>query len=478
MQTMKRVIRVSIEVASLVLIALAVIACVFPATAQTLKSCDAATAQRSQKLLNETVTASGAGAAVLIVCGNKPVLRAARGMANVELNVALSPDQTFRIASITKTFVAALIVKMSESGELSLDDRLSEFVPDIPSAENITVRQLLNHTAGVSDKVPPAAIQPGFSRRDVDTKTHLIEIAKRTADFAPGTDRAYSNSGYILLGAVIEKVTGKPWYEAIDERISKPLGLKNTTYGISEKILKGRVAGYTTVRTESDKRIENASFISASIPAAAGGLVSSVDDLRLFIKALTSEKIVSKAGFAQISSLATLADGRIAPPGNYGLGMYIWKVRGETMIGHTGQINGFASILAYLPARDITVIVLANDYAFDAQNFGRRLAAISLGKPYTDVKSVPIPAADLAALAGDYQDLNFVRTLAVKDGKLYSQRPGRNPYPMQMAAGGTLHFVPDELTYLVPVKDDDGKIIRLDFYDRGDGPPRTLPRLN
>jgi hypothetical protein len=171
-----------------------------------------------------------------------------------------------------------------------------------------------------------------------------------------------------------------------------------------------------------------------------------------------------------------------APAGNdpshpYGMGMYIWKVRGETMIGHTGQINGFASILAYLPSRDITIVALGNDDNFDAQNFGRRLAAIVLGKPYPTVVGTPIPATDLAALAGSYQEGPLIRTLSVKDGRLYSQRGKGKVVPMQMTTDGQLHFIPDELSYFVAIRDRSGAVVRLDNYEHGDGPPRPVPRV-
>jgi hypothetical protein len=147
------------------------------------------------------------------------------------------------------------------------------------------------------------------------------------------------------------------------------------------------------------------------------------------------------------------------------------------MIGHTGQIDGFASVLAYLPSRDITIVALGNDDNFDAQNFGRRLAAIALGKPYPVIAGVPIPAATLDALIGAYQEGPIVRTLTAKDGKLFAQRGGGNVVPLQMTADGQLHFVPDELSYFVPVRDAAGAVVRLDYFNHGDGPPVAAPRI-
>jgi CubicO group peptidase (beta-lactamase class C family) len=427
----------------------------------------------ADKLLAATVTANGPGVAVMIARADTVIYRNARGSADIELGVPLKPDQVFSIASVTKMFTAATILKLAEQGKLSLDDPLTRYLPGFPS-ELVTLRQLLSHTAGISDKVPPADVQPGALRRDFDMATSVALIAKRPRDFAAGSDQSYSNAGFILLGAVIEKVTGKRWYEAEQDLLFTPLGLRHTGYAIASNVIAGRVRGYTT--DPLDHSVRNASYISMTVPASAGGLASTLDDLRVWMRALATRRVLNVDDYRQMTT-------PVVPPGKtpshpYGFGMYVWSVRGETMIGHVGQINGFASILAYLPARDITIVALGNDDNFDAQNFGRRLAAIAIGKPYPAVVSVPISASDLNAFAGSYQEGTEVRTLLVKDGKLYTHRGAGADAPLQMTATGELHFVPDELAYFKPVRDAAGKIIRLDDFEHGDGPPKALPRLS
>ena len=432
---------------------------------------DARIAAQATHLLKSVAAPSGPGVAVLIARGDRIIYRTARGDADIELGVPLRPEQVFRIASVTKTFTAALMLKLAEQGQLSLDDPLSHYLPDFPNAAGITLRQLLTHSAGISDKAVLG--QPGFGRRDVDTATLVAEIAKRPPAFAPGSAQSYSNAGFILLGAVIEKVTGQPWHAALHDRLLAPLGLKHTGYGIAATVIPGRVAGYTT--DNPDHQVRNAAFISATIPAAAGALVSTLDDLRLWMRALAGGRVIGEASYRQM--IAPVAPGGIMPSHPYGMGMYVWHVRGETMIGHTGQIDGFASIMAYLPSSDVTIVALGNDDNFDAQNFGRRLAAIALGKPYPAIAGVPIPAAILNTLTGAYQEGPIVRTLTVKDGKLFAQRGGGNVVPLQMTADGQLHFVPDELSYFMPVRDTAGAVVRLDYFDHGDGPPVAAPRI-
>ena len=427
----------------------------------------------ARELLEATTTRTGPGVVVLITRGDSVLFRGARGAANIELGVALSSNHVFHIASITKMFTAAMIMKLAEMGKLSLDDPLARFLPDFPGAEGMTIRQLLSHTAGISDSTAPKDMQPGFSRRDVDMATLVGEIAKRPRAFAPGVDQAYSNAGYVLLGAVIEKITGEPWHAAIKEQLLDPLGLKHTGYGLASSVISGRIAGYTT--DTPDHSVRNAPYISMTIPASAGGLVSTVDDLRSWMRALTSGRVVSDASYRQM--ITPVIPPGVTPSHPYGLGMYAWKVRSETMIGHIGQINGFAAVLAYLPSRDIIIVALSNDDNFDAQNFGRRLAAIALSRPYPIVVGVPIATDDLKAFSGAYQEGPAVRLLLSKDGKLYTRRGSGNIVPLQMTADGQLHFVPDELSYFVPVRDSAGSVVRLDNYEHGEGPPRPLPRI-
>lgn len=450
------------------LIAALAIACL-PLAAQ---AAPPAAAEQARDALIRAAPAQGPGAVVLMTRGDAVIYRGAVGKADLELGVPLAPDQVFRIASVTKMFTAATVLKLAEQGKLSLDDKLSAYVPDIVNGDQITLRQLLNHTAGVSDIVH--TITPDFSRRDVDTATLLEDVKSRPPAFAPGTRWAYSNAGFILLGAVIEKVTGQRWYEAVQDQVVAPVGLKRTAYGAAGPLIPGRVAGYTS--DDKTRTVRNANRISSSVPAAAGGLISTADELNAWMRALVGGRVLAPASLAAMRTPAPDLPGAGAGS-RYGLGLYLWTVRGAPMIGHTGQIDGFASMLAYLPDQDVMIVVLANDDDFDAQTLGRRLAAIAVGQPYAVVKPVAQPAETVAALVGTYRFPDgVIETLSAKDGQLYAQRGSRNVLPLQMTADGRLYFKPDELTYLAPVRDAAGKVVRLDYFPRGDGPPQPLVR--
>jgi CubicO group peptidase (beta-lactamase class C family) len=429
-------------------------------------------AKQARAALERATPSDGPGAVILIARGDEVIYRAARGSAQIELGVPLQADQIFRIASITKMFTAAMVVKLAQLGKLSLDDKLATYVPGIANGEAITLRQLLNHTAGVSDIVHDP--QPGFFARKVDTATLIAEIQKRTPSSSPGTRFAYSNAGYILLGAVIEKVTGRPWQDALRTTLLDPLNLKETGYGENAKIVPRRVAGYTT--DNADHHVDNASYINASVPAAAGALVSTADDLLHWMRALAQGKVVGRDGFKQMTAAVTNVPGASTHP--YGFGMYIWQVRGHEMVGHTGQIDGFASALAYLPEQDITVVVLANDDNFDARTMARRMAAIALGQPYAVPVAAKLRDDQLQALEGVYRvDDTTTETLSIKDGQLISQRSNHHAVPLILAADGRLYFVPDELSYLMPVRDASGKVVRLDYFEGGDGSAQSMPRV-
>ena len=422
-----------------------------------------------QGVLDGAVSASGPGAVFLVVKGDQTLFEGARGRANLELDVPLTAAHVFRIASVTKIFVAASILKLAETGALSLDDTIAARLPEIRDGRGMTIRQVLQHTAGVSDTAP---FRPPASPQAYDRAARLADIGRRPGDFPPGSNWRYSNAGYIVLGGLIERVTGEPWHVTIEKQFLVPLGLQHTRYAEQAPLVPGRASGYTTDRGAG--AVRNVAFISPTVPDAAGALVSTAKDLARWMRALARGRAITPGGFQQMITPAAETSG----PSRYGLGVYVWQVRGETMIGHTGQIPGFASVAGYLPSHDLTVVALSNDDSFDARIVGRRLAAIALGKPYPAVRPVAPVRDALHALAGRYRiDDATVRTLSVRDGRLYAQRGNGATIPLQMTAEGRFHFDPDELSYFEPVRAASGEVVRLDYYADGEGPAQALPRV-
>jgi D-alanyl-D-alanine carboxypeptidase len=425
-------------------------------------------ASQARGLLERTVREDGPGAVFLVARGDTITYTGARGRADIELGVPLQAGHVFRIASITKMFVAASILKLAESGALSLDEPVARRLPEIGEGRGMTVRQLLNHTAGVSDKAQQS--ERSVTSHGYDRFSRVAAIGQRPLDFSPGSGWRYSNAGYIVLGALVERITGAPWHVTLERQFFERLGLRHTGYADAATLRSGRVAGYTT----ADGQVRNVEFISPTIPDGAGGLVSTAGDLFRWCRALADGRAISRESVRQMMTPAAETNGPI----RYGLGAYNWSARGETMVGHTGQIPGFAAVVGYLPAHDVTIVALGNDDSFDARVVGRRLAAIAIGRPYPDVAPVAVAAEALQALTGRYRiDEATVRTLTVKDGRLYAQRGNGSVLPLQVTADGRLHFDPDELSYFVPVREPSGRVVRLDYYQDGEGPAQPLPRV-
>src|SRR4051812_31670906 len=228
----------------------------------------------ADELFSRAYPAGEPGAAVLIAKDGKVLLRKAYGLANLELDVPMRPDMVFEIASVTKQFTAAAVLLLQERGKLSVNDEITKYMPDYPThGQRITIDHLLSHSSGIPEL-------DWWPRRREDMKVQqIIDLFKdKPLDFNPGEKLSYSNSGYILLGAIIEKASGKRYEDFVEQEIFAPLGMKRSRYGHRDEIVPGLVASYD--QAEEGYRV--AEYFSLSQPYAAGGLLSTVDDLALW----------------------------------------------------------------------------------------------------------------------------------------------------------------------------------------------------
>ncbi len=429
---------------------------------------DTALAKKADAILAQSIAAEVPGASVLIARDDQVIYRQARGRASIELDVALSPQQVFRIGSISKTFTAAAVLKLSAAGKLSLNDPLSKFLPDYPDGRHITLAELLSHTSGVSDawEADPAKPQ--------DTASLVKLIAAHAPDFPPGAAWAYSNSGYMLLGAVLEKVTGQPWHEVIREQLTQPLGLTHTAYHPDQAVVSGRVSGYSQ---DEHGHVVLAPFVSISGPSAAGALTSTVDDLFHWMRALATGRALPPALYRDMSSAKATAQGDRVP---YGYGLMLGTVRGEPVLEHNGGIEGFASQLTYFPRHHITVVVLANTDAGspNPRSLAHRLGALAMGRPYAELQPVTGSAQDLQALSGSYRiGPTAMRTISVENGRLTMQREGGPKRALAAAKDDVLFFPGDGTDYIKIIRDAHGAVSALDFYADGMPPARREVRV-
>jgi CubicO group peptidase (beta-lactamase class C family) len=294
----------------------------------------------------------------LVAEHGKIIFKKGYGQANMEWDIQNQPDTKFRLGSISKQFTAFLIVKLAEEGKLKLDVPITTYLPNYPKAtgDKITVQHLLTHTSGI----PNYTSAPNFLKeksRDPYTPEEFVKTFENLPlDFTPGEKFSYSNSGYFLLGYIIEKVSGKSYEQYLQESILTPLKMSNTGYDHGEVILKKRAAGYE----KQGKKIINAPYLDMSIPYAAGSLYSTVEDLYLWDQALYTNQLLSE------KSMESLFIPYIKAWDNYyGYGWFINEVnngdKGKLkIIEHGGGINGFNTIISRIPA-DKNLVVLLNN---------------------------------------------------------------------------------------------------------------------
>ncbi len=325
-----------------------------PAGAAVSPGADEDLSARLEALFAAAFPADEPGAAVRVQRGSEPVLRKGYGLADLELGVPVAPDMVFHLCSITKQFTAVAVLMLAAEGRLDLDASLGRYLPDYPQpGASATIQQLLTHTAGI----PGYTTNPDFWKTACQDRALDELIATwlgEPLDFPPGTDWNYSNSGYVLLGKVIEVVSGLEYPRFMEERIFAPLGLEHSFYGDEERIVPGRVRGYD----REGGGYRNTPCVSMSLAHAAGGLLSSVDDMVAWTAALFgSERLLSSEWRQRLLAPAVLADGRSTA---YACGFELHTLAGHGMIAHGGGGAGFTTFVAYVPDADLTVVVLSN----------------------------------------------------------------------------------------------------------------------
>jgi len=309
----------------------------------------------------------GASVSIGVRSGAGPDLVCCRGLADLEHDISATPKSVYRIGSLTKQFTAAAVMLLVERGALPLDAALERLIPEYPpTGHGITVRHLLTHTSGITNytELPEFAEK---MRLDLSHRQLAALFATRPLDFRPGERYAYSNSGYYLLGVIIELVAGVSYPEFMQREFFTPLDLRDTWYLDDYRIVRHRVHGYDTWQGQ----LVNAGAISMTSPFAAGALGSTVIDLLAWETALTTGRAISRESFQAMTTPATLNDGTRT---TYGYGMVIGELDGHPMLSHGGAINGFRSQLSFYPADDLIVAVLCNNGGAPIESIERQVS--------------------------------------------------------------------------------------------------------
>ena len=410
---------------------------------------------RLDHLFTEAYPADGPGATVIVTREGTPLYRKAYGMADLELGVPMQPDNVLRIGSITKQFTAVLVMMMVEEGKLSLDDPLVEHFPDYPAAqaEGVTVHHLLTHTSGL--KSYTGMEEWGERWRDDFTPEEMIAFFRdQPRDFAPGESFAYNNSAYFLLGAILEQVSGKSYAELVTERIFEPLGMNSSSYGDPERIVPRRAEGYAG----GPGAWRNAPYLSMTQPYAAGSLLSTVDDLARWDRALSTGELLSAASRERLVTPATLASGESI---GYGYGWGLWEYAGHRVIEHSGGIHGYLSDAVRVPDAGLYVAALSNNPTRPPGDLVHQTMGILLGHPLDARPAVELPSTTLEEYVGVYQigdDPEDVRIVRVEDGKLTTQRRGGEMLAPRFSARDEIYYADDAATRIAFVRDEAGRV--------------------
>ena len=351
---------------------------------------------RSEKELDNLFTshfsANTPGCSALVSQNGKIIYEKAFGSANLELKVPAKPQTIFSLASITKQFTAISILQLVSQGKIALSDNVQKHIPDFP-ANNILIENLLSHTSGLKDYLQVDTGQKFGERLDYKPVELINVFRNLPLEYEPGTKYAYCNSDYILLGYIIEQVSGKTYQEYLSENIFDPLGMTDTYYDSDETIIQNRASGYF----KDGKIYKKAEFWSATIGYSAGGLLSSTIDLQKWQNGILSYKILKKELLDLAFTPYKLKDGTVI---NYGFGWNITEFNGIKRIDHGGAKNGFCTYEAYFPEQQLFMVLLFNSESAPRDELSIKVSEILLGKSLQ--KEIQLSDAVLNSYVGVY----------------------------------------------------------------------------
>lgn len=391
---------------------------------------------------------------ILVVNKKKVILKKSFGMADREWSISNTADTKFRIGSITKQFTAASILQLAEQGKLSIDDKLNKYFENYPNGDLITIKMLLNHSSGVKNYTELPEFLPK-SVLPMESDSVIAIFKDKGLDFKPGTQFHYSNSGYFLLGVIVEKASGLKLSEFLDRNIFNKVGLTNTSLDRSDSVLRYRAKGYG----KSKKGIvENAPYMSMNLPFSAGAIISTTEDLYLWTQALFGNKIISASSRAKM----------ITPYfAKYGFGLGIDSLNLHKRVSHGGGIPGFISFVSYYPEDDLFIAVLSNNSS-KSDGLATALASIFFEMPIEKAylpKEVAIDPLLLKNYEGIF-DYGVKIKLINKNGKLY-QIDDNYEIELKPESKNRFFYSDNSFRFIDFEIDGQGKVLRSWFIQDG-----------
>lgn len=413
--------------------------------------------KRVDEIVQSYVTAKQFMGSVLVAQNGQVLLDKGYGEANLEWQIPDAPEAKFRLGSITKQFTAASILLLEERGKLKTDDVVKKYMPDAPAAwDKITIYNLLTHTSGI----PNFTSFPDYRSTEATPTTPEKLVARfrdKPLDFQPGEKWSYSNSGYVLLGYLIEKISGKSYQDFVEENLFKPLGMNDSGYDSNSAIILHRAYGYS----RGPNGPVNAGYIDMTIPFSAGGLYSTTHDLLKWEQGLFGGKVLSAASLKKMTT---------PYKENYACGLVVQTVNGHPEIEHGGGIEGFNTDLAYYPDDKLTVVVLANLNGGAPEEIATKLAAVVHGDKVvlpSERKEITVSPDILAKYVGTYELAPaFSIVITLEGGQLMEQATNQPKFPI-FAESETKFFLKVVDAQIEFIKNDKGDVTALVLHQGG-----------
>ncbi|AZB29446.1 serine hydrolase domain-containing protein [Chryseobacterium balustinum] len=294
----------------------------------------------------------GPGGVFLISKKGKHIYEKAFGLSNLELNVKLQPNNVFQIGSMTKQFTAVAILLLEQDGKLNTSDYISKYIPDYPNGNKISIHNLLTHTSGIKDFTKAKGLSE-IAQKEMTPKMMVDFFKNEPVDFQPGEKLEYNNSGYVVLGYIIELVSGKTYEDFIQLNIFDKIGMSNSYYATDRRVIKNRASGYH----QKSYGYVNKSVISFSVPYASGSLMSTLEDMLKWQNSLNKNLLLNQKETAKAFTKYKLNNGEEF---EYGYGWHLKNINGIPTREHGGSIFGFKSMAVYIPSEDIYVLGFSN----------------------------------------------------------------------------------------------------------------------
>lgn len=303
-------------------------------------------------ILKEFKDPNGPGGVFMVAQKGKPIYQKAYGKANVELDVDMGKDFVFQLGSMTKQFTAVAILMLEEQGKLKTTDTISKYIIDYPNGNKITIHHLLTHTSGIKDFTKMKSIKD-IAQKEMSPQMMVDFFKNEAVDFAPGEKFEYNNSGYVLLGYIIELVSGESYKDFIEKNIFQKAGMSQSCYATDRQVIKKRAYGYH----KKEQGYVNKTVINYSVPYASGALMSTLDDLLKWQMAINKNVLLNAKTTKKAFTKYKLNNGEEF---TYGYGWHLREINGMPSREHGGSVFGYKSMAVYIPAKDIYVVGLSN----------------------------------------------------------------------------------------------------------------------